>query len=65
MVISDDGVGIDPSRVDRRAEGHLGLRLLRDRVESSGGTLTMTAGPKGGTVLRVELPVDGAPGSAS
>ncbi len=65
LVISDDGVGIDLSRVDRRAEGHLGLRLLHDRVESSGGTLTMTAGPKGGTVLRVELPVDGAAGSAS
>jgi len=60
LTISDDGVGIDPSRVDRRLEGHLGLRLLRDRVESSGGTLTITGRPGAGTVLRVELPAEGA-----
>jgi hypothetical protein len=25
LVIADDGVGVDPSRLDRRAEGHLGV----------------------------------------
>lgn len=58
LTITDDGVGIDPSRLDRRAEGHLGIRLLRDRVESLGGTFAVTAAPEGGTVLRVELPAD-------
>ena len=37
LVVADNGVGVDVSRLDRRAEGHLGLRLLADRVESMGG----------------------------
>ncbi len=64
LTITDDGVGVDPSKLDRRAEGHLGLRLLRDRVESTGGTFSMTGLEGGGTVLQVELPADAevAPG---
>jgi signal transduction histidine kinase len=56
--IIDDGVGVDPGKVDKRAEGHLGLRLLKDRVENLGGTLTVRAGPHGGTTVLAELPVD-------
>jgi two-component system NarL family sensor kinase len=37
LAVADDGVGVDPAKMDRRAEGHLGLRLLVDRVESLGG----------------------------
>lgn len=59
LIISDDGVGLDPSRLDRRAEGHLGLRLLRDRVESAGGTLTVAQPLGGGTLIQVDLPVSG------
>jgi len=55
--IRDDGVGVDPSRVDRRAEGHLGLRLLRDRVESLGGRLDIVSGPSEGTLVEAEVPV--------
>jgi two-component system NarL family sensor kinase len=55
--IIDDGVGVDPSRVDKRAEGHLGLRLLTDRVENLGGTLTVRPGVHGGTTVLAELPV--------
>jgi two-component system NarL family sensor kinase len=62
LTISDDGVGLDRSRLDRRAEGHLGLRLLRDRVQGAGGSFTLTDAPEGGTVLRVELPVVPAAG---
>jgi two-component system NarL family sensor kinase len=57
LVIHDDGVGLDLSRLDRRAEGHLGLRLLRDRVESVGGLFELRDAPEGGTLLQVELPV--------
>ncbi len=59
--IIDDGVGLDPGEVDKRAEGHLGLRLLKDRVENLGGTLTVRAGPHGGTTVLAELPVNSEP----
>jgi two-component system NarL family sensor kinase len=57
LVIADDGVGVDPSRLDRRAEGHLGLRLLSDRVESLGGQLLITSAVGQGTTVQAELPV--------
>ena len=44
LVIVDNGIGLDPEDIDRRAEGHLGLRLLKDRVENSGGTWSVTSG---------------------
>ena len=55
--IIDDGVGLDPGKVDKRAEGHLGLRLLQDRVENLGGSLTVRPGAVGGTTVLAELPV--------
>jgi signal transduction histidine kinase len=57
LVIADDGVGVDLAKIDRRAEGHLGLRLLADRVESMGGELTITSAPGQGTTVQAELPV--------
>ena len=56
LVVADDGVGLDPGRIDRRAEGHLGLRLLTDRVESLGGEMVITSAPLQGTSVEVELP---------
>jgi signal transduction histidine kinase len=61
LEITDDGIGIDQSRLDRRSEGHLGLMLLIDRVAYLGGHLTIIAAAAGrGTTVRVELPVVGA-----
>jgi two-component system, NarL family, sensor kinase len=60
LVIADDGVGVDPSRLDRRAEGHLGLRLLADRVESLGGQLVITTAVGHGTSVEADLPVRSA-----
>ncbi|GAA1828781.1 hypothetical protein GCM10009714_07910 [Microlunatus capsulatus] len=57
LVVADDGVGADPTRLDRRAEGHLGLRLLADRVEDLGGRLVVVTGPGRGTSVEVELPL--------
>ena len=57
LVIADDGVGVDPSRLDRRAEGHLGLRLLTDRVEGLGGSLLIASGTGQGTTVQAELPL--------
>jgi signal transduction histidine kinase len=56
LTIVDNGVGVDFSRLDRRSEGHLGLLLLIDRVENLGGTLTVAAGPEGGTAVTATLP---------
>lgn len=60
LKIIDDGVGLDPARVNRRAEGHLGLRLLQDRVESLGGTLTLEPRQGGGTEVTAQLPLEPA-----
>lgn len=57
--ISDNGVGLDPRRLDRRADGHLGLRLLIDRIRILGGTLDIETGHSGGTTLRAVLPTNG------
>jgi signal transduction histidine kinase len=58
LSIIDDGIGIDPDKLDRRSDGHLGLRLLTTRVEDLGGTLTVTVAPNGGTEVRARLPLD-------
>jgi signal transduction histidine kinase len=60
LTITDNGVGVDAGQLDRRSEGHLGLMLLIDRVENLGGTLTVTAGPQGGTAVIATLPVSSA-----
>ena len=36
--VADDGIGIRPDQLDKRAEGHLGLRLLIDRIADQGGS---------------------------
>lgn len=56
-VIEDDGVGIN---IDSAfiGNGGLGLRLMRDRIEAMGGTLTVGSGPAGGTVLRASVPLE-------
>jgi signal transduction histidine kinase len=52
LQISDDGVGgADPAR-------GLGLLGLKDRIEASGGTLTVESRPDHGTRLTVELPLE-------
>ena len=47
--VADDGIGIRPEQLDKRAEGHLGLRLLIDRIADQGGELRIEARPDGGT----------------
>ncbi|WP_425349242.1 ATP-binding protein [Friedmanniella luteola] len=56
LEVTDDGVGVDPSRLDRRSEGHLRLRLLADRVDSLGGRLSVVSQAGRGTSVRAEIP---------
>jgi signal transduction histidine kinase len=54
--VSDDGVGISS---ERRAG--VGLLSLRERAAELGGSTAVTCPVEGGTRIRVELPVGGAP----
>ena len=56
LEIADDGVGF-PASTDKRAEGHLGLSLLRDRVVDLGGAVTLGERVGGGALLTAVVPL--------
>lgn len=57
LTVSDDGRGSsDVDRAASRADGHLGLQLLRDLVAQAGGTLALDSRPGHGTTMHLELP---------
>jgi len=57
--VADDGIGFDPTDPELRSR-HLGLTSMEERAHELGGTLTFSA-PRGtGTVVALEVPVDGA-----
>ena len=56
LEIADDGVGF-PASTDKRAEGHLGLSLLRDRVVDLGGAVTLGERIGGGALLTAVVPL--------
>ncbi len=47
FTVTDDGRGFDPGGVDET--GHLGLAIMRERAERSGGSLTVVSAPGAGT----------------
>lgn len=51
--VVDDGQGIQGNPV---GDGHIGLKLLGDTLTDLGGSLTLTAGSTGGTVLEARFP---------
>ncbi|HEX5493900.1 MAG TPA: histidine kinase [Mycobacteriales bacterium] len=55
--VDDDGVGLPESGIDRRGEGHLGLRLLADSVGDLGGGFEATTSDLGGVSIRVSIPL--------
>jgi two-component system, NarL family, sensor kinase len=61
LCVRDDGRGVEPSDLDRRAEGHLGLQLLRDAAKDLGGELSVATELGSGTALTLRLPVTGIP----
>jgi signal transduction histidine kinase len=58
LEVADDGVGLPATGTDRRAEGHLGLRLLADRAADLGGWMTLGERPGGGTQVTAVFPAD-------
>jgi PAS domain S-box-containing protein len=57
LQVADDGVGFD---ADGQFPGHLGLRLMRERAEEAGGTLSVGPGAQGGTVVEARIPIVGS-----
>ena len=53
LEVEDDGRGV----VHPVGAG-LGLRSMRDRADEVGGTLSVAAGPQGGTLVRAQLPIE-------
>ncbi len=53
LTVRDDGVGCRPDD----PQG-LGLRSIRERVELSGGSVSIRPAPGGGTIVAVEVPFD-------
>ena len=58
LVVTDNGLGFSPDRLEqRREEGHLGLSLLTGLVAEAGGRLVVDSTPGEGTRLEAEVPV--------
>ena len=57
--VSDDGTGFDPTDPELRSR-HLGLTSMEERARELGGTLIFSSHPGSGTVVSLEVPLDGA-----
>jgi signal transduction histidine kinase len=55
LLVQDDGVGFDPSRI--QPNGH-GLGNFRERVDRLGGRLEIESWSNTGTTLRITIPLD-------
>jgi signal transduction histidine kinase len=55
--ISDDGAGFDVEQLDDAVRrGHLGLHLLRERVEIAGGSVQIVSNDGEGTSVQIAVP---------
>ncbi|PKN36006.1 MAG: hypothetical protein CVU61_00455 [Deltaproteobacteria bacterium HGW-Deltaproteobacteria-19] len=58
VVITDDGIGFDPSRVRRMEEqGGWGIMTMTERAESIGGRFVLESEPGKGTCVTLEVPL--------
>ncbi len=60
VTIRDDGHGFDSQRRVKVLDEHVGLRVMRERAEEVGGSLSLHSQPGYGTKLVVNLPVRGS-----
>jgi signal transduction histidine kinase len=57
LEVNDDGIGIDTAQAGRAVQaGHVGLAMVRRRVEDAGGQLDIATRSDGGTRSRVVMP---------
>jgi two-component system nitrate/nitrite sensor histidine kinase NarX len=52
--VSDDGRGFDPGA---RADGHVGLAIMRERAHRIGGQIAVASRPGDGTCITLRLPI--------
>ena len=58
LTVADDGVGLkEPPVTDGNSNGHLGLRLVRERIEDLDGEVRVEGRAGGGTVLTALVPL--------
>ena len=58
LTVADDGIGVDAGAAAAAgSNGHLGLRLVRERLVALDGDVRVEPGADGGTVLTAVLPV--------
>jgi signal transduction histidine kinase len=55
----DDGAGFDPDTAEATPSWGVGLRSMRERAESLGGTLRVDSEPGEGTRVEMRVPLDG------
>ena len=53
LQLNDDGIGFDTTE---SPPGHYGLRSMRDRAASLGGTVVIESSPGEGTTVRARIP---------
>jgi signal transduction histidine kinase len=56
LTVTDDGAGM--ASTSRSDGGGYGIRGMRERAEALGGTVDIESGAGGGTVVRLELPLE-------
>lgn len=55
--VEDRGRGFDPERAEA-AEGHFGIRTMRERAQSVGGEFRVVSGPGRGTSAQLRIPYE-------
>ncbi|HTH44130.1 MAG TPA: sensor histidine kinase, partial [Oxalicibacterium sp.] len=60
LEITDNGVGINAA--DRAKPKSFGIRGMVERSIAMGGSLSVSAAPKGGTIVAIRVPLKGNPG---
>jgi PAS domain S-box-containing protein len=58
LTIKDGGKGFDPNKYKKNDESGMGLRLIKEMIESLEGTFEIHSSPGKGTRLLVSLPVE-------
>ena len=56
VAVRDDGQGFEPGVAAAGTREHIGLRVMRERAEEVGGSLSLTSAPGQGTELIVRVP---------
>lgn len=67
VVVEDDGVGFEPGSVltESTPEGHVGLRIMRERARYIGGQFVVESRPGAGTLIQLRVPAHEGPRLAS